>query len=110
MHTDTSPSRSYGLLAGLIVGSVAGAGLALWLTPRAAAELRLRLVRTAARVGAMAIPPCDAMVEHLGDTVQDLARQARHVRDDVADAVVRGAQAVERTATAAKGETPHRFL
>lgn len=30
MHTDTSPSRSYGLLAGLIVGSVAGAGLALW--------------------------------------------------------------------------------
>ena len=38
----------------------------------------------------------------VGETVEDLTRKGQDVRDNVADAVARGAHEVERFATAAK--------
>jgi gas vesicle protein len=70
-------------MIGLLAGTAIGAGLALWLAPRAKAEYE----RASARVG---------------DAVDELKRTGQGVRDDLADAVVRGAHQVEGFAKAAK--------
>ena len=64
--------RDYGFAIGLMTGTFVGAGLAMWLAPRAAAEFR------------------------------ELKQKGQDVRDDVADVVARGAHEVERFAVAAK--------
>jgi gas vesicle protein len=72
--------RDYGFAIGLMTGTFVGAGLAMWLAPRAAAELRSRV----------------------GERVDELKQKGQGVRDDVADVVARGAHEVERFAVAAK--------
>lgn len=72
--------RDFGLAIGLMTGTFVGASLAMWLAPRAAAELRSRV----------------------GETVDELKQKGQSVRDDVADVVARGAHEVERYAVAAK--------
>lgn len=72
--------RDYRFLTGLIAGTVLGAGLAMWLTPGAASELRARV----------------------GNAAKKLGERASDIRDDVASAVVTGAREVERFAKAAK--------
>jgi len=83
--------RDYGFAIGLMTGAFAGAGLAMWLAPRAAAELRDRVTDSAKVFG-----------NRVGETVDELKQQGQGVRDDVADAVARGAHEVERFAVAAK--------
>ena len=39
MNTQTGQHRDYGFVIGLLTGTFVGAGLAVWLVPRAAAEL-----------------------------------------------------------------------
>ena len=41
---------------------------------------------------------------HVGEAVDELTRKGQDVRDDVAEAVARGAHEVERYATAAKSD------
>ena len=65
---------------GFLAGTAVGAGLMMWLAPRAAAELRQRVT----------------------DTANGLGTRAQAVRDGVADGVVRGVQHIERVANAAK--------
>jgi gas vesicle protein len=72
--------RDYGFAIGLMAGTFVGAGLAMWLAPKAAAELRSRV----------------------GEAVDELTEKGQGVRDDVADVVARGAHEVERFAVAAK--------
>jgi gas vesicle protein len=81
---DPQDHRDYRFVIGLVAGTVVGAGLMMWLAPRTASELRGRLTDTA---------------RNLGDR---LTRKGQGVRDDVADAVARGAHEVERYATSAK--------
>ena len=82
MTVQTQERRSHGFAIGLLTGTFVGAGLAMWLAPRMAAELRDRMTESA----------------------KGLGRQAQDVRDDVADAVARGAHEVERYAIAAKSD------
>ena len=80
-----------GFLMGLVAGMCVGAGLALWLVPKAAAEVRGRLRHSA-----------DALGERVDDTVEKVTDRVNAVRDDLADVVVRGARKVEHIAKAAK--------
>lgn len=90
MNEQTSHSGNYGFIAGLLAGTVVGAGLALWLTPSATAEVRDRLGASARKIG------------------DDLRHKSDDIRDQVADAVVRGAHDVEQFAVAAKTDRRNR--
>jgi len=72
MIAQAQERRDCGFAIGLLTGAVVGAGLMLWLAPRAL------------------------------ETVGNLTRKGQAVRDDVADVVARSAHEVERFATAAK--------
>jgi gas vesicle protein len=90
MNEQTPHSGNYGFLAGLLTGTVVGAGVALWLTPTATAEARGRLTASARRLG------------------DDLRTRTDGIRDQVAGAVARGAHEVEQFAVTAKND--HRSL
>ena len=86
MNSQTQNSRDYGFLIGLVTGSVVGAGLALWLAPKAAGEVRDRVRASAQRIGS------------------DLKHRGDDFRDHVADTVARGAHEVEQFAAVVKGD------
>jgi gas vesicle protein len=92
----------YGFVMGLVTGTLVGAGLAIWLVPGMAAELRDRVTTSARRLGKRASDQYEHVSGRVDEAVADLARKGQDVRDEVADAVVRGAHEVERYATAAK--------
>jgi len=109
MNGQATHPRDYRFAAGLALGSAVGAGLALWLAPRAAAEIKERAVGSAKHLGA-------AVSEHYRDArlrvsgaADELTRKGQGVRDGMMDTVAlgakeveRGAQGVQRYATDAK--------
>ena len=109
MNEHTQEHRDYGFMSGLLAGTLIGAGLAMWLVPRSASELRHRISDSAKSLGQRASKQYQQASARVGETLDDLTRKGQGVRDDVADAVARGAHEVERYATAAKtdrvGET-----
>jgi gas vesicle protein len=102
MNGLTHAHRSYGFVIGLLTGTFVGAGLAMSLAPRSASELRRRVTDSAMRFKKRASEHYQQASDRVGETVDALTRQGRDARDDVADAVARGAHEVERYATAAK--------
>ena len=102
MNADTQAHRDYGFVVGLLTGTFVGAGLMLWLAPRMATELRERMADSAKKLGKRASEQYQEASTRVGDAVDELTRKGQGVRDDVADAVARGAHEVERFATAAK--------
>ena len=96
--------RDYGFLFGLMTGTFVGAGLAIWLVPRAASELRNRLTESLDDVGNRASDQFQQASARVGETVDQITRKGQGVRDDVAEAVARGAREVERYATAVQTE------
>lgn len=104
MESNSQQSAGYGLIFGFMAGTVVGAGLALWLTPGAASELRDRVTDTAKDLGKRAADGYDDARGRLGSAVEDLTRNGNRVRDDVAESVARGAHEVERFAAAAKSD------
>jgi len=115
MNDQAIKTRDYRFAAGLAVGSILGAGLAILLAPRAAAEIKERAVGSAKHLGdAMSERYRDARVRVTG-AVDGLTRKGQGVRDGVRDGVLdtvvqgaqkveRGAQEVERYATDAKAQ------
>ena len=98
MNEQVTPHRDYRFVTGLALGTVVGAGLALLLAPRAAAEIKERAVGSAKNLGgAVSERYRDAKVRAAG-AADELARKGRWVRESVSEAVVRGAQVVERGA------------
>jgi len=95
--------RGPGFLIGLMTGAAVGAGLTLWLTPRAAAEARSRATNSARSVRDYAADQYRETTTRIASVVEDLTNAAQGVRDNAADAVVRVAHRVERTAKATKG-------
>jgi gas vesicle protein len=95
---------------GLLFGSVVGAGLVLLLAPRAAAEARRTLTDSANSLR-------DATTDQYGQarrrvvaTVDEVVASGAGVRNDVADAIGRGAREVERVAVSVKTVPPAREL
>ena len=102
MTVDTNNHRDHGFLIGLLTGTFVGAGLALWFAPRLAAELRQRVTDSANELGNRASERYQQASARVAGAVDDLTRKGLSVRDDMADAVVRGAHEVARQATAIK--------
>ena len=96
--------RGYGFLFGLMTGTVVGAGLAIWLAPRVASELRNRLTESLDDVRNRASDQFQQARARVGETVDEITRKGQGVRDDVAEAVARGAREVERYATVVQTE------
>jgi len=93
MDTQTYQRRDYRFVFGLLAGTVVGAGLAAWLAPKAAAELRKQVTDSARRFGKRA-----------AGVVEDFASKGNGVRDEVAGTVARAAHEVERVATAVRSD------
>jgi gas vesicle protein len=104
MTLQTDDRRSHGFAIGLLTGTFVGAGLALWLAPRMASELRERITDSAKELGLEASARYEQASSRVGEALGDLTRKGQAVRDDVADVVARGAREVERYATAAKSD------
>ncbi len=102
MIHDTPARRDHHFLLGLGMGTIVGASLAIWLIPRAAAELGRRATDSARELGNRASEGYQHASARVGDAVDDLTTQGQAVRDDLADAVVRGAHEVARQAAAVK--------
>ena len=102
MNAHTQEHRDYGFMIGLLAGTFVGAGLAMWLVPRAASELRHRIRGSARSLGQRASDQYQKASARAGEALDEITRKGQGVRDDVADAVARGAHEVERFATAAK--------
>jgi gas vesicle protein len=106
MNTKTQDNNRGGtFLMGLIAGGALGAGLALYFSPRLASELGQRVTDSAAnlrktasaRLQDVASRVADA-VDRAADVADDVTSRGQAVRDDVADAVGRGAHQVGRGA------------
>jgi gas vesicle protein len=105
MDTQTQGHRDYGFVIGLVTGTFVGAGLAMWLAPRAAAELGERISDSAKTLGRQASERVQQANSHVVEAVGELTRTSQGVRDDVAEAVARGAREVERFATASSSQS-----
>jgi gas vesicle protein len=105
MDTQTQGHRDYGFVIGLMTGAFVGAGLALWLAPRAAAELGERISDSAKTLGQRASERVQQANNQVVEAVGELTRTGQGVRDNVAEAVARGAREVERFATASSTQS-----
>jgi gas vesicle protein len=95
MNGQDEQGRDYRLLIGLAVGGLAGAGLALWLAPRAAAEIKARAVDSAKTFGDAVSERYRGARLRVTETADGLSRKGQGLRDDACDTVVRAAQEVE---------------
>ena len=103
MNANPQEQRDYGFVIGLLTGAVVGAGLAIWLAPLAS-ELRENLTVKARTLRKRASEQYEQASAGVGDVVDGITRKGQDVRDDLVDAVARGAHEVERYATAAKSD------
>jgi gas vesicle protein len=100
MNSIVQERRSYLFTIGLMAGALVGAGVTLWLAPRAASELRGRMAASARTLRTRALDRYEQAGDCVAGTIDRLASQAQDVRDEVAGAVGRGAGAVGRGARA----------
>jgi len=85
-----------------MVGGIAGAGAAILFVPRLGAELRRRVVDSAVRIGDAANERYQKVTTRRSEMMTAFSNRADAVGDDVADAVSRGAQKVDRFAMDSK--------
>lgn len=101
---DNNTSHGGSFLMGVIAGAL-GAGLAVYFAPRLTSEVRRRVtdsttdLRDVASKGLQNVATRVAdVVDRVADVADDVTRRGQAVRDDVADAVGRGAHEVGRGA------------
>lgn len=93
--------RGRSLAVGFLAGSVVGAGLGLFFAPRLSA-LGHQTADSLQRMGAAATDRYHEAGGRLGAVVDDVTAKGQDLRDQVSDAVIRGAKDVERFAENAK--------
>jgi gas vesicle protein len=98
MNEQTTQNHDYRFLAGFAMGGVLGAGLALWLAPRAAAEIRARAVDSAKYLGDAVSGRYRDARGRVAGAVDGFTRKGQGLRDGMCDTVVRAAQEVESSA------------
>ena len=107
MNTQPQNDGNNGLLIGLIAGGVIGAGLAILFAPRIA-DLRQRVVASANDLSHAASRRYQDVTTRVAGVVDQVAAKGQTVRDEVADAVGRGARQIEQIAMASKTGRPTR--
>ena len=98
MNEQATQNRDYCFLAGLLIGGAVGAGVAMLLAPKAAAEIKTRAIDSAKNLGEEVTERYRDAKLRVSGAVDGLTRKGQGVRDGVCDTVVRGAQDVERGA------------
>lgn len=101
MKTDPENGGNNGFLIGLVAGGVIGAGLALAFAPRIA-ELGERVRVSAKELSNVAAERYQEVSTCIAGVVDGVAANGQAVRDEVAEAVGRGAREVEKRAMAAR--------
>jgi gas vesicle protein len=111
MNETTPRAGDYRFVLGLFTGTFVGAGLAMWLAPRAVSGVRDRVTRLADSARSVRHEASETYQRtsiRVGEMVDDVTQRGRDVRDDIAGVVARrahevaqGALEVERVATAA---------
>lgn len=100
-HTTPTPTpRRYRFAIGLLTGACVGAGLAIWMTPGAAAEMRARLSDSAKRLGKRASDQYRRATT-TGDTPGDVSRNGH---DEGVEHVAQDAHRIDRHSAAPKSE------
>lgn len=94
--------RNRAFVMGLVAGSVLGVGLGMLFAPRAVLKLRTRAADSARDLGNAASDGYHEVSNRIGDAVEEIAKKGQALRDDLSDAVVRGAHDVGRFAASAK--------
>lgn len=109
MNDQVRQHHDYGFVTGVVMGGVLGAGLAMWLAPRAAAEIKARAAHSVKALGDAVFNRYRDAGRRLTEAVDSLTRKGQGLRDDLCDTVVQtaqnvehGAQDVQRYATDAK--------
>jgi gas vesicle protein len=74
MTTHSPQHREYGFAIGLAAGTLVGAGLALWLAPRLASEIRERITESARDISQRASEHYEHASGRVGDAVEALTR------------------------------------
>jgi gas vesicle protein len=95
-------TRDYRFLMGLMAGAALGVGLGMLLAPRSVMELRTRLADSTKSLGKAASDRYQQASTQVGAVAKEVTRKGQAIRDNVAEAVVRGAQKVERYAAEVK--------
>src|SRR5271155_142789 len=72
IHARTQEQGDHGFAIGLLTGAFFGAGLAIWLVPRLASELRERLSDSARSLGKRASEQYQQASARVGEAVGDL--------------------------------------
>ena len=92
--TNTEPQRTRGrvFLFGVVVGSIVGTALALYLAPRATAEVKTQVVDSARRFRRTAADHLEQATTHLGDAMDHVAKTAQAVKGDARQGGARNAQ------------------
>jgi gas vesicle protein len=85
----------YRLLTGLAIGGIVGAGLTMWLAPRATAEIKARALDSAKSLGGAVSERYRDTRLRVTDKIDGVARKGQELRNDACDTVVRAAQGVE---------------
>ena len=102
MHTRAENGGNNSFLIGLITGGAIGAGLAIAFAPRLASELRQRVRASANDLGDAASQGYQEVSTRIAGVVDGVTSRGQAVRDDIADAVGRGAREVEQFAMDSK--------
>ena len=95
---DNNTNHGGSFLLGLITGSAIGAALAVYFAPRLALELRQRVTDSTTGLRNAASERFQGVATRVADVADDVTRRGQAARDDVADAVARGAHEVGRGA------------
>ena len=104
-HAD-APAPTLHFVLGLIAGTFVGAGLMMWIAPKAVAEAQRAVTDSANMFRDDAVEQYSKIGRRVGAAVDDLAAKGLDARADAADAVARGAHEVERIAVAASAIPP----
>jgi gas vesicle protein len=80
MNTHRDQHSDFSFVIGLFTGALVGAGVAMWLAPRATSELRERLTEAATDVSRRAAEQYQEISTGVGRAVDELARRGEGVR------------------------------
>lgn len=100
------PASPFSFGLGLVAGTFIGAGLMMWIAPRAVAEARRAVTDSATMFRDEVADQYNKVSLRAAVAVDDLAAKGLGARDDAATALARGAREVERIAVAVRAEPP----
>lgn len=105
MHA-SEPASTFTFALGLVAGTFIGAGLMMWIAPRAIAEARRAVTDSANLFRDEVAGQYSNVTRRATAAADELAAKGLGLRDDAADAVAQSAREVERIAVSVRTVPP----